>query len=294
MPVREAVESMRADGTLPDPAIASALANGSTLAQALRRAPQLFPVEEVALVEAGEETGRLDAVLERIASIREEQQRAWQKLKSQLWYPLLIFHFAAVLMPFAILTVTSGRLRIAAGLTISMVILAVFWGGVVALLLAARDARTKARMLAVFEKIPALGAALRHQRAALFTTVLEASYESGVTLDRGLRLAAGTSGSAAAEAAADRVANGSPLAEALKAEPVLAAPLVGRLATAERAGALSDELRRISREEFEAADRTLGLAVGFLSKGFYVLMVIAVLVYALFMLSGVFSAYDKF
>jgi type II secretory pathway component PulF len=291
MPLREAVESMRGDGTLPDPVIATTLQNGGTLADALRRAPHLFPAEEVALVEAGEETGHLDAVLDRIATIRDEQRRAWEKFKSHLWYPLLIFHFAVLLMPFAILTVTSGRMRIAAGLTVSVVILAIFWGAVVLLLLAARDARARARILATLEKVPALGASLQHQRAALFTTVLEASYESGVTLDRGLRLAAGTSGSSAK--AADRVADGMPLGEALKLEPILAAPLVGRLATAERAGALSDELRRIANEEFEAADRTLGLAVGFLTKGFYVLMVIAVLVYALFMIGKVFSAYGN-
>jgi type II secretory pathway component PulF len=111
--------------------------------------------------------------------------------------------------------------------------------------------------------------------------VLEASYESGVPIDRGLELAADASGTVRAREAAALVAAGEPVGRAIPTSGALPPHLGARLATSEMAGELSPELRRIAAEEFEAARTALDRTVGIVTKGVYALLVIAVLVYAL-------------
>ena len=76
-----------------------------------------------------------------------------------------------------------------------------------------------------------------------------------------------------------RVAGGEGLAPALMATGFLSSRHLGRVATAEKAGDLGPELRLIATEEFAAADLALEAAVGGFTKGLYVLMALAILVY---------------
>lgn len=66
------------------------VAEGRSLADALRRAPARFPPEYVATIAAGEHSGRLDAVLERLADHIEERETLQQKVTAALIYPALL------------------------------------------------------------------------------------------------------------------------------------------------------------------------------------------------------------
>jgi len=294
MPVREAVESLRKDGMLPDPAVAAAIANGGTLADALRRAPGTFAEADVALVEAGENTGRLDEVLDRLAGTHDAERRSWKQLRDQCRYPVLLFHVAAFCIPLGVVTLLSGRLRIGFCMSISIGAIAAFWIAWIAVMLSMRDPRIRARVQRRLASIPGFGAWHRHHRAAVVASVLEASYESGIKLDEALRVAAATAGAGDAEAAATLVEKGAPLGEALRAHPLLPAAITGRLATAERAGELGSELRRAAEEEFAEAERSLAHLAGVLSKGAYLLILAGAVVYILYVLGKVYGAYQAF
>ncbi|MHC4960159.1 MAG: type II secretion system F family protein [Planctomycetota bacterium] len=270
-----------ADGV---PELAAAVRSGTPLAEAMAQQPRRFSEEETALVAAGEQTGRLDVVLDQIASILDKRRRAFSRFVNKIGYPLLVFHFAAVLMPFGVIVGLTGRLDIGLALTVGLVIIGGFWAAVIAASIAARDARKRARLRALFEAVPGLGSSLRHQRYALFATVLEASYEAGVTLGPGLRLAARAARAPDVDSAAQRVESGTPLREALPGSGMLPVALTARVATAEHAGELSAELRRIADEEFERSEIALDRTIGIASKGFYALMALAVFAYALFMI----------
>lgn len=281
---------MARDGTVQDPEIVAALSAGSTLADAMRRVPSTYAAEEIALVEAGEETGRLDPILDRLASMQERRHAAMEQFKTQMGYPLLVFHVAALMIPFGLVTVLSGQIQAGLAMTITTVILGTFWGGAIALVIACRDARTLKKLRDLVERIPGIGSALRYRRRAVFTLVLEASYESGVTLDRGVMLAGQASQDGGLTDVAQRIANGSPLGEALAGRSVLAATDVARLATAERAGELSAELQRLTTTAFEASETALTRTVGILTKGFYALLALAVFVYAMTVLGKAFGS----
>ncbi|HEX6689481.1 MAG TPA: type II secretion system F family protein [Solirubrobacterales bacterium] len=71
---------------------------GSTLEQAMGRHPEVFDRLYRAMVRSGEESGRLEDALDRIAFQVEKADSLRRQVKSALMYPALIFGFAMVVL----------------------------------------------------------------------------------------------------------------------------------------------------------------------------------------------------
>jgi type IV pilus assembly protein PilC len=71
---------------------------GSTLEQAMERHPEVFDRLYRAMVRSGEESGRLEDALDRIAYQVEKSDSLRRQVKSALMYPALIFGFAMVVL----------------------------------------------------------------------------------------------------------------------------------------------------------------------------------------------------
>ena len=63
---------------------------GHTLAEGLADFPTVFPELYRATVAAGEQSGHLDAVLERLADYTENRQVLQQKIRNAMIYPVLL------------------------------------------------------------------------------------------------------------------------------------------------------------------------------------------------------------
>jgi type IV pilus assembly protein PilC len=85
--IKEAAAGLRAD-----------IEAGSTLEQAMSRHPQVFDRLYRAMIRSGEESGRLDEALDRIAYQVEKTDALRRQVKSALMYPALVFGFAAVVL----------------------------------------------------------------------------------------------------------------------------------------------------------------------------------------------------
>jgi type IV pilus assembly protein PilC len=85
--IREATASLRAD-----------VEAGSTLEQAMERHPKVFDKLFRAMVRSGEESGRLEDSLDRIAFQVEKTDALRRQVKSALMYPALVFGFAVVVL----------------------------------------------------------------------------------------------------------------------------------------------------------------------------------------------------
>jgi type IV pilus assembly protein PilC len=83
--IKEAVAGVRAD-----------VEAGSTLEQAMERHPDVFDRLYRAMVRSGEESGRLEDSLDRVAYQVEKADALRRQVKSALMYPLLVFGFATV------------------------------------------------------------------------------------------------------------------------------------------------------------------------------------------------------
>ena len=85
--IREAVAGLRAD-----------VEAGSTLEQAMERHPKVFDKLFRAMVRSGEESGRLEEALDRVAFQVEKADALRRQVKSAMMYPSLVFGFAIVVL----------------------------------------------------------------------------------------------------------------------------------------------------------------------------------------------------
>jgi type IV pilus assembly protein PilC len=85
--IREAVASVRGD-----------VEAGSSLEQAMERHPKVFDRLFRAMVRSGEQSGRLDEAMDRIAFQVEKADALRRQVKSALMYPALVFGFATVVL----------------------------------------------------------------------------------------------------------------------------------------------------------------------------------------------------
>jgi type IV pilus assembly protein PilC len=85
--IKEAVAGVRAD-----------VEAGSTLEQAMERHPKVFDRLFRAMVRSGEQSGRLDEAMDRIAFQVEKADGLRRQVKSAMMYPSLVFGFATVVL----------------------------------------------------------------------------------------------------------------------------------------------------------------------------------------------------
>ncbi|MGB5397444.1 MAG: type II secretion system F family protein, partial [Gammaproteobacteria bacterium] len=80
--------------------VRSKVLEGHTLAAGLAEYPKVFPELYRATVAAGESSGHLDTVLERLADYTESQQELQSKVRQALIYPAVLSFFAVVIVIF--------------------------------------------------------------------------------------------------------------------------------------------------------------------------------------------------
>jgi MSHA biogenesis protein MshG len=95
LPLLTALEILHQQSTHPrlGPAIDRVRADveqGSTLTEALRRHPRVFPALFVSLIHAGEEGGLIVPMLDRVASLLEYESETRQRIRSATFYPTLV------------------------------------------------------------------------------------------------------------------------------------------------------------------------------------------------------------
>ncbi len=92
--LREVVSEVRAD-----------VEGGVILSKALARHPKVFSRLFVAMVAAGESSGTLDTVLDRVATQIEKDTKLKRRVKGALVYPTVVLSFASVVLVFMLLFV---------------------------------------------------------------------------------------------------------------------------------------------------------------------------------------------
>ncbi len=211
---------------------------GSPFAQALGAAPREFDEIYRAIVAAGEQSGALGEVLERLADDLEERQALRAKLLGAALYPAIVSLIALVIVIFLVTYVVPqvagvfiSSKRALPGLTVAMLALSAAvreWGwlmllGVVgagtALMLALRGEAFRLRFDAAWLRLPLLGRLARGYNAARFAGTLSMLANAGVPILKALQAAAETLGNRAMRAdaldALVQVREGAPLASAL-------------------------------------------------------------------------------
>lgn len=211
---------------------------GAPFARALAQHPREFSPIYTAVIGAGEQTGHLGLVLERLADDLEEQQALTAKLIGAALYPAIVTLVAIVIVMFLVgyvvpqvANVFAGSKRALPFLTVAMLAISDFvrrygWLMLIALVLIAISARMALRNEAFREKfdatwlnLPLLGKLARGYNAARFTSTLAMLAAAGVPILKALQAAAETLNNRAMRAdaldALVLVREGTPLASAI-------------------------------------------------------------------------------
>ncbi len=242
---------------------------GSSFGRALATAPREFDEVYRAVVAAGEQSGALGAVLERLADDLEQQQALRTKVLGAMLYPTIVSIVAmiivVVLVTFVvpqIANVFTSSKRALPVLTVAMLAISAFvrnWGWLVALvgasavttlLLARRNEAFRARSDAAVLQLPLLGRLARGYNAARFGGTLALLAGAGVPILKALQAAAETLGNRAMRAdaldALVQVREGAPLASALAGKKRFPGLLAMFARLGEQTGQLPQMLNRAS------------------------------------------------
>lgn len=211
---------------------------GASFARALASAPKDFDDVYRAVVAAGEQSGALGAVLERMADDLEERAALRAKLIGAALYPAIVSLIAVVIVVFLVsyvvpqvASVFTNSKRALPGLTVAMLAISDFvrhqgWiallaiaGGAGALLAALRNEGFRERFDAGWLELPLIGRLARGYNAARFAGTLAMLAGAGVPILKALQAAAETLHNRAMRAdamdALVRVREGAPLASAM-------------------------------------------------------------------------------
>ncbi len=259
-PERELVAMLRAE-----------VNGGAPFAKALAQHPQEFSAIYVAVIGAGEQSGNLGLVLERLADDLEEQQALRAKLISAALYPAIVSLVAVVIVLFLVTYVVPQVAQVFASskralplLTVVMIGLSSFvrqygWLLLIAIFLAStagkmamKNARFHEQFDAAWLNLPVLGRLSRSYNAARFASTLAMLAAAGVPILKALQAAAETLSNRAlrqdAQDALVLVREGAPLAAAL-AQKKRFPPLLAMFARlGEQTGQLPVMLQRAARQ----------------------------------------------
>ncbi len=236
------------------------VAQGYTFTEAARRAAWL-PAFDLALLDAGERSGRLDACFRVLADYYNDRARITRNVLGDLAYPVFLFHMAIFLFPFAQFFV-SGNWHVYLAKTFGVLIpIYVVVGLIIYSMQGKHGENWRARMESLLRPIPILGKARHFLALSRLAAALEALISAGVGIVESWNLAASASGSPALRrtvlAWKPQLAAGQTPSEIVLACPQFPETFSSLYASGEVSGKLDDSLRQLQRIYSEEGARKL-------------------------------------
>lgn len=254
--------------------------SGSSLADALGDHPRSFPPGLTALVRAGEASGTLPRVLQRIAEMAERTQQVRSEIQAALIYPAFLCVAAVVSLVLLLVVVVPNFLPIfeesgaqLPGATQFVVDVSDFVRenmyalglGMVALFVAAKIQLRRPRARLYFDRgllaSPILGGLISALETARLSHTLASLLGGGVSMGRSLALAReGIANSAIRDAVSktiDNVNSGEPLARSLEKDGLFPSLAIRLWRIGEETGRLPEMLDRVGRILDEQSSQTV-------------------------------------
>ena len=255
--------------------IKSDVETGSNLASAFRKYPMHFDALFCNLVEAGEQAGILDTLLDRLATYKEKIQAIKAKIKGAMFYPIAIlvvaFVITAVIMIFVVPAFKGVFASFGGELPApTLIVIAIsdfftanwhfIFGGIYAVIYGISQAFKRSRKLQIaFDKLalklPVFGELLVKSAIARWTRTLSTMFAAGVPLVEALDSVGGASGNyvytMATKQIQNEVSTGSSLTAAMENSGVFPPMVTQMCAIGEESGQLDSMLGKTA-DFFEA------------------------------------------
>lgn len=288
----------------------SEVESGTPFSDSIAKYPKVFSRLYLNLVRAGEVSGSLDAILDRISAFLEKDLALRGKIKSALTYPVIVLVFAILITYFLLTTIVPQFAGILFSLNaplplITRVLIAVSgflqhqWyillGIIVLLVVGYRYAYSTKKGRHTIDdiklKLPLLGPLIRKSAIASFSRTLSLLIASGVNIVEALDITRGTANNAIVEDTLENARNvvmvGEQMSGSLATSKIFPPMVVSMVAIGEETGALDTMLSKVAdfydREVDEAVDSltaaiepimivVLGAIVGVIVAGMFLPM----------------------
>ena len=249
--------------------IQNAIQQGSSFCDALSKYPKVFSDLYINMIKAGEASGLLDEILDRLALYLEKNAALEHKLKSSMIYPVVVILMASAITSFLLLKVIptfkgifdmlGGKLPLPTRILIAISdnFRKYFIFGVLGLGIIVGVGRQLSKKPAVKRKIdarllrmPIFGEIIQKVAIAKFSRTLSTLVKSGVSILQSLEIVAKTAGNKVVEEAVlkarDSIKEGEPIADPLKETKIFPPMVIRMISIGEQTGKLEFMLSKIA------------------------------------------------
>jgi type IV pilus assembly protein PilC len=257
--MRELIMSMKAD-----------VEGGTTFSSALAKHPKYFDDLVVNLVNAGEQSGALETLLDKIATYKEKTESLKGKIKKALFYPTAVLVVAFIVTTILLIFVVPQFQDLFVGFGADLPVFTQFvigiseffqgywwaiFGGIIVAVVLFRQAHRRSeafrrRLDLLSLKIPVIGELLRKAAIARFARTLSTMFAAGVPLVEAMESVAGATGNALYREGTlrirDETAAGTQLQQAMRNTDLFPNMVVQMVAIGEESGALDDMLDKVA------------------------------------------------
>ncbi|QIL85599.1 type II secretion system inner membrane protein GspF [Vibrio sp. HDW18] len=276
-------------------AVRAKVTEGYTLSDSLADYPQVFDELFRSMVAAGEKSGHLDSVLERLADYAENRQKMRSKLQQAMIYPVVLVVFAVGIVAFLLAAVVPkivGQfVQMGQALPASTQFLLdasdflQHWGvwlliGLLVLIYLLRYALTKPDLRLAWDRrvirLPMIGKIARGLNTARFARTLSICSSSAIPILDGMRVAVDVMTNQFVKqqvlAAAENVREGSSLRKALEQTKLFPPMMLHMIASGEQSGELESMLTRAADNQDQSFESTVNIALGIFTPALIALM----------------------
>jgi general secretion pathway protein F len=292
--------------------VRSRVMEGHTLADGLADFPQAFPDLYRATVSAGEQSGHLDAVLERLADFTESRQMLQQQIRNAMIYPIALVVTAISIISFMLAYVVpkvvyifenyDQQLPLLTRIMISSSdFIRNYWIGIIVVVALAvvgirfllkRDGPRR-RYHRILLSTPIVARLTRGINTARFTQTLSILAGSGVPILESLRIASQVVVNMpmreAVEEASLRIREGAMISRSLAASKLFPPMTTHLISSGEASGKLEEMLARAATNQEREVDGLVATLLGIMQPLLVIVMAIIVLLIVLAILLPIFE-----
>jgi len=292
--------------------VRSKVLEGYGLAQAMNEFPIAFPELYRATVSAGEQTGRLDVVLEKLANYTENQQIIRQKIQQALIYPSLMIIVSTAIICFLLAFVIPKIIEVftSTGQTLpemtrvlinisnfvkyyGIYLLAVIIAGIIGFRLIIRDEKIKYRWHALLLRLPVASYLIKATNIARYIHTFGILFSAGVPVLDTMRVGASLITNLPMRYAFDKavvmVREGTSVHIALKNTGFISPMAIHLIASGEKSGQIAQMMERAGDHLDNEVKRLIDTALTLLEPMVILLMGGVVLFIVLATLLPIFS-----
>lgn len=296
-------------------AAAEEVATGSTVATALEKYSDRFPLTFIETIRAGEQSGTLDRSFERLQKFYEKSYKTTEKIKGALTYPLVVVAIAVVVLIIVMAKVIptladvfsdlGGTLPLMTRMLIAtshffakwwLLLLAVLAAAEIGWQLYGRTKQGKLQQSKLALSLPVVGAINRMNGAAQFANTMSVLLAAGITVNQAVETTARVMDnyllSEEVHSMRAQIEQGRTLVECLKGKKYFPATMVDMCSVGEETGALEETLENVADYYTNEADYRIQRLLALLEPAMLVVLSIFAGIIVVSIYLPIFTMYD--